>query len=186
MTTPTPPRSGNTVTGIESLDRKLDALESRIARKVVRSATAAGLTVLSKAIRDEITHDPGLSREAKRALKRAVGQRFQRRRRTSTLYEAKAGFGVGAARKKQPQRSGKNVTKAGRPIGTGLAGQNVHWFALGTQARYTKSRRFAGQIKPVRAVSRAIALRGSWAQDKMRIVGERKLAEEVAKLAKEK
>jgi hypothetical protein len=118
--------------GYEQLNRALAQLGSTVAKRVVKSATNAGLTVTSKAIKAAISAEPGLSPGLRRSLKKLVGKRFRKSKQSDNVV-AKAGFAVGSAQKKQIGRSGKNRG------GVGLSAQNVHWFALGTKTRRTGS-----------------------------------------------
>lgn len=135
------------VTGIAKVDARLAAVDSKIARKIVRKATAAGLKVVSDHIRTEIKAAP-ISAQLKRALLKTVGRRFKKNRKTG-MMEAKAGVAVG--KKTKPlARSGRNKG------GVGIGPRNVHWFVLGTKSRRVKKGgRFAGRITAVPVVARA-------------------------------
>lgn len=163
--------------GMEAVDRRLAELPGASARKVVRGGMNAGLAVLVKQMRREVTAEPGLSPNLKKALKRVINKRFKKRKRQDAL-DAKAGFAVGKAR--QPQRSGKNKT------GKGIGSKNVHWFALGTRLRRVKSTgKSVGKIKQVRIISRATSAAKGAALQQVRAVGLRTLEKEVNRLRRE-
>jgi hypothetical protein len=133
--------------GIKDVDRKLKRMESKDARKAARAGVGASLTVYGKAIRREIGAEAGASQRLKRALKKTIGRKAKRGRRTG--YEAKTGLGVG---KRKPIAGGR-----AKGAGVGVSKQNVHWFALGTKDRTQKSTgRSTGALKPIGAVRRAI------------------------------
>jgi hypothetical protein len=159
---------------MEAVDRRLAELPGASARKVVRGGMNAGLAVLVKQMRREVTAEPGLSPNLKKALKRVINKRFKKRKRQDAL-DAKAGFAVGKAR--APQRSGKNKT------GTGIGSKNVHWFALGTRLRrVTSTGKSVGKIKQVRIISRATSAAKGAALKQVRAVGLRTLEKEVNRL----
>lgn len=167
----------NQITGIAEVDQHLVDLESRARRQIVRNATNQGLTVIAKAIRQAIDQQPGISKELRRALKRLVGKRFRKRKRSDQI-DAIAGFGVGAAGKKRDaQRSGKNRG------GVGLSALNVHWFALGTQPRRNAAGHYRGAITPIRAVAIAYAASAETAAEKIKVTALLKIDEAVRKIA---
>lgn len=135
------------ITGVASVDRRLALLESKVARRIVRKSTTAGLKVVSDAIRAEIKAAP-ISPQLKRSLARTVGRRFKKSRKTGQL-EAKAGVAVG--------KKTKPLTRSGRNKGgVGIGPRNVHWFVLGTKNRTVKkTRQSSGRIKAVPVVAGA-------------------------------
>lgn len=166
------------VTGINELDKALANLDTKVARKVTRTAVNAGLTAMAKGIRTAISAAP-ISPQLKRALKRAVGKRFNRTRRGSKDMSAKAGFGVGKKRKTRvAKRSGK--TKGG----VGLSAANAHWFLLGTKDRTTKtSGRYTGRIVAVRIIQVAYKRNARAVFAWMERVGYAKLQSEIERMA---
>ncbi|WP_010586411.1 hypothetical protein [Schlesneria paludicola] len=143
------------LTGIASIDRKLASLATRESNKVARSAVNAGLADLAKSIRREIDSEP-ISPALKKALKATVGKRLETKTKSQFGAMAKAGFGVGKNTRARAARAAKRKAGRGARKGVGISANNVHWFALGTAQRYTKSpRRYVGGISPVRAVRRA-------------------------------
>lgn len=165
-----PSASLSKVTGVHAVDQQLIKLESKVARRIVRKATNAGLKEVTDAIRSEIKAAP-LSPQLRRALLRTVGRRFKKNRRTGQL-EAKAGVSVG--KKTKPlNRSGRNKG------GVGIGPRNVHWFILGTQNRTVKkTRRNSGRIKAVPVVARAGQKAGGTAKATMEKVAREELRKE--------
>lgn len=106
------------ITGDKELDRALARIEARASNRVVRSASARAGTVIRRAIRALIPY---------RSIKRSVGKR-QKRSKRSGRFEAKVGFGVGAASK--------------------VRAPHAHLIAAGTKPRYTKKGAFRGKVEP--------------------------------------
>lgn len=155
------------VTGIAEIDRKLNALASREANKIARSAINAGLTPLAQGIRREIDGE-NISTDLKRALKSTVGKRLETNAKARNGAYAKAGFGVGKNTRARAARAAKKKAGRGARKGVGISSNNVHWFALGTKQRFTKSpRRYVGAIAPIRAVRRAGQSAGSLVRPKV-------------------
>ena len=161
--------------GYEQLNRALTHLGSTVAKRVVKSATNAGLTVTSKAIKAAIGAEPGLAPGLRRTLKKLVGKRFRKSKQSDNVV-AKAGFAVGSAQKKQIGRSGKNRG------GVGLSAQNVHWFALGTQSRNTGSGASRGRITEVKVVANAYQVSKGAAVAAMKKKALERIEAEVKKL----
>jgi hypothetical protein len=110
------------VTGAEELSRQFAALHrgaGRIARRAVARA--------SESAADRIR-----SRIANPSVRGTIGARLVKSR--GEVAEAKIGAAVG----KRAATSTQNRT--GRP-GVGIDGRNVHWWFLGTKARYTGTKR---------------------------------------------
>lgn len=121
------------MTGLPDLDRKLQYMHTQAANKIARAVVRSGLNVAAKNIRKGIrpsiapkTPDKGIGTSLKRRSEGAVG---------------KAGVGVGAT-----QRKALNVVNRGRRKGVGVSARNLHWFALGTDDRYTGSTRIRGKL----------------------------------------
>lgn len=164
-----------------AIDRKLRELGDSVARRVVRAAVGSGQTVVAKEIRRAVDSEP-ISRELKRPLKKLVGKRYKRSKRSDAAF-AKVGFGVGAARKKDSAetvgRSGKNKSEKS----VGVSSANVHWFAAGTRKRTTKtSRANRGALTGVKVVARAYAASKSAASAAMKKKAIERIEAEIAKL----
>jgi|DEB0MinimDraft_3_1074331.scaffolds.fasta_scaffold104278_2 hypothetical protein len=123
-------------------DEQLKMALQNLADKQTRAAVNKGLTVcvreFAKGIKDQIPTNL-------KVLKRLVGSGLTKAKRKK--QGAKAGFAVGpAAKRKDPRRSGKNVTKAGKLKGVGLGARNIMWAAIGTKKRTVKkTRMYVGQ-----------------------------------------
>ncbi len=142
----------------------LAALEHEIPDQVARAVIAEAMDELEDAIHDELEADNEISPELKAALHTTVGRRGLRVGRS---YVGKVGFGVGRGYAARSKRSN------GRS-GVGVSGNNVHWFILGTQDRFTGKRswrvkgggrrtretgkpvRYSGRIQPIKVVQRAL------------------------------
>ncbi len=118
-------------------DERLKAALLNLADKRTRAAIQAGLRACVKEFAVGIKHH--IPADLKN-LQRLVGSGLTKAK--ARKQGAKAGFSVaGAFKRKQPKRSGKNVTKAGKPKGVGLGARNVMWAAIGTQDRVVKKTR---------------------------------------------
>jgi hypothetical protein len=98
----------------------------RAERRLARAAISAGLSELVKIERNAA---PKGTR-----IRQAIGSRFKKSRRTG-VHEAKAGLNVGK----------KNGTAP-----------HAHFFVLGTQPRYTKTRKFLGKMTANDFLKRAV------------------------------
>lgn len=137
------------VTGDYQLDKRLEAVGNRIARKAIASGLRAGLNTVVRAIRQEVDNQ---------RVKKVVASRFKRKTRLG-ITEAKAGAGVGKG-------SGSESSR-GRP-GVGISKQNAHWYFLGTSARFTKAGARRGRMPKSNAVSVGYAVSKQLAMSKVR------------------
>lgn len=136
------------VTGAKELDRKLAKLKRSVQNKVQRQAVLAGLRIITKAIKAEV---PSTWKEGRKAIgfsfvrgkKQNIGQTF-----------AKAGVGAGMKKKAREKRA-SNAKQRGKKKGIGIGVSNLHWFILGTQERFTGSKRVGAHRKGV--VSRRVS-----------------------------
>ena len=92
----------SSITGIPDVDRKLKHLAGRAARTIARKSVRKGNAEMVTAIRVETPIGPKPSKGRQRrhrpgAMKRSVGQRF-RKNRKSGIYEGAAGYNVGVKR----------------------------------------------------------------------------------------
>lgn len=130
---------------------KFDKLEKALKNKVGKKAITAGLKASSKAIKKLI---PSRVKDARKA----VGYRFEKEKKgpTKGAIIAKVGMGVGKQTKARKLKAVVNRAKAkqkrnekNKP-GVGIAGQNIHWFVLGTKKRETGSVRKRKQKNKVK------------------------------------
>ncbi len=137
------------------------AIEAHIARQG-RLALAQRAKAVQAATVSEILADSSLSEELKAALVPTVGMRVSG---AGLASYALVGFGVAGSGGGRSTRSGKNRS------GVGIGARNVHWFALGTEERFTgqrvrrtsggkrtvatgKRKHFSGRIQPIRILMR--------------------------------
>lgn len=114
------------LTGLPEVDAKLQRMylkdANRIARAVVRTGAERAAVLIRQKIPKSITPkeiDKGIGVSLKKIAKGA---------------SAKAGTGVGKS-----QKLALKIGSRGRRKGVGVSARNLHWFALGTQDRYTGS-----------------------------------------------
>jgi len=122
------------IVGIETLIRRMEALKQTSKVSVMRSAIRGGLNAIGKQMKADL--DP----KAKQG-KVAVKSKFKKGKKRIT---AKVGFGVGKKRGKTYPESKKS-----RTAGTGIDGNNVHWWVAGTTRRRTGFKRGKPTGKPV-------------------------------------
>lgn len=113
------------VEGLEEILKKMDSLAKGGGDRVASSMVRAGLNVVAKQMKKD------LSPKVKEARK-AVRTRFKRKKKAGTV-EALVGFGVGKRKKKPPKVVNSQGNRKG---GIGIGAQNIHWWVAGTQARY--------------------------------------------------
>lgn len=112
-----------------------------LANKALRKA----LSKIAANIRTEASRWPAASSRLRQVVKPTIGYRVELHRTTlnnqtiRTPKVAKVGFGVGKHKKHKTPRT--------RP-GVGVAKQNIHWFVLGTEDRFTQAGKFRGRIQP--------------------------------------
>jgi len=114
------------------LDRNIKRLQKEFPRKICRKALAELAKTSVKKIKATI---PGRLR----GIRKAIKWRHKKARYSKFGPEVKVGGGVG----KQKQTAGEATStknRKGRP-GVGLDGRNIHWWFLGTDKRYTGSKR---------------------------------------------
>jgi len=110
------------VTGDRKLDRQLDRLGDRTAKRINAAAVRSGMAVVRKAVKAEAPRGPTGN------LKRAIGARF-RKKRTTGIYEAKVGANVG-------KRSAAKLTRSGK-VQKANSAPHAHLVILGTSNRRT-------------------------------------------------
>jgi HK97 gp10 family phage protein len=118
------------ITGGPVLVAKLQLLEGKIQRKIVRTAIAAGNKILIQAARRAVpsAKTPGhTNRSLVKSIKGRIG-----RNRLKGVTEAKVGIGVGRRPSKAVQEKRKAAGKAAY-----FNAPHAHLFALGTTGRWT-------------------------------------------------
>lgn len=145
-------------------DQIQKAIEQRI-NASGRDALERRAEQLRDVVVSEIASDGSLSDELKAALIPTVGVRVTTK---GLATYAVVGFGVAGSGGGRSTRSGKHKS------GVGISANNVHWFALGTDDRFTgqrsyrirggtarrtvatgKRKHFSGRIQPIRILQRA-------------------------------
>jgi hypothetical protein len=122
------------LTGVRKLDRKLQALDRKVQKKLIRSAVNKALTIAKKAIQAEI---PGRYPD----LKKAVGKRLNKAKTGNQKGQTvgKVGAAVGMNAKRRAKMAEKKGPRK-RP-GVGIGPENAHWFLVGTGQRTRGYRR---------------------------------------------
>lgn len=124
------------VSGFEDLDRVFRELSKGMANRIARPGLAKAGRLVAKRVKAAI---PSKYKEARKAVK----SRSVKTRRNAGFASAKIGFHVGQkknARGKQKERSKKKK-------GVGLGSANAHWFAAGTDHRWTGTKRVGAHRK---------------------------------------
>lgn len=126
------------ITGEKEIDRKLERLEKKSARKVARRAVNKSTRTVTNAIKQEAPkgrrHRDALGRFATErkstvnTLSKAIGQRALKKSEAAGQVAAKTGVGVGKRKKKEGKRA-----------------PHAHLVALGTRRR--KRRKVGGVFK---------------------------------------
>ena len=168
--------------GVNKMIANLKKTQAKTARKIERASISAGLTPATKAIRSGVN---GTSADArlKKAARKTIGRSVKRKRLGESNYQGKVGFGVGKPSKKKRAAA---TARAKGGHGIGLSAANIHWFVLGTAARYHKSGRFTGILPAYLEgiVPRSMASARGLIKDAMRQKAKQVLARETAKLSK--
>jgi hypothetical protein len=121
------------VDGIKELASTFNALD-RDAQQIASAALRAGLNVIANQIKADI--DPKV-----RHVRKTVGVAFKRSTRKG-LRQAKVGFRVGKKVDLKAVRSGRSRG------GSGISGQNAHWWILGAGQKAPPRRRTSLTDKP--------------------------------------
>lgn len=116
------PKVGMHTYGADELSKNLLMFGENVSRRLIRPGLRSGATVIARAMRRAVPF---------KSLKKAIGVSSSRRGRG--IMQAKAGGGVGMKR-----LNIVNERKRKEP-GVGMSSRNIHWYTLGTKARYTGS-----------------------------------------------
>jgi hypothetical protein len=147
------------LTGDKEIDKALaEIAKVGTANRIARSGLTKGIRVGVKAMRSEV---PSKAKSVKKALNGYV-----KRQKKTGINIAKLGA-VGKQTKNNNERSTKE--------GVGIAGQNVHWYVLGTKVRRVKSKevmktklgRFMG--KEVAEMPSSPVVKEGWAKSKSEV-----------------
>lgn len=123
-------------TGFPELDAKLKYMATSAANVIVSRAVRVGLYEGAKWIRRRIapTLQAGLS-----ASDKGIGTSTSRKK--SNGASGKVGVAVGAASKNAKKLTRGSFVRRGKRKGEGISANNLRWFAMGTQDRWTGSKR---------------------------------------------
>ncbi|MFA7121295.1 MAG: hypothetical protein WC277_07420 [Bacilli bacterium] len=137
-----------TLTGDKELARRLDQLSKSGAKKACRAGLNAGANPILKAARAAVNSAPmpAGAGQGWASLKKTARQSL-RKRFVKGKLDVIIGFGVGstktkAAKKRKMSAHERYVAGQGfdrRLKGAGISEANIHWFVLGTAARYAKT-----------------------------------------------
>lgn len=123
------------LTGVDELDEQLSFLHTRVAARIAKKALRAGAVVVARHIRRAI----GVKNWVPHAADKGIGSIGKRAFRKN-FFEAKAGASVGASQRKE----GITVNR-GKRKGVGISSRNIHWFAMGTNDRWTGAKSSGGR-----------------------------------------
>jgi hypothetical protein len=144
--------------GLDALLAKLERLQNSTPKKAAKAGVVAGLTVLSKNLRQAI-NSSSASPAMKRAARLAVGKRLLLKEGMPGV--GKFGLGVGKQSKRKKEKAVKrSADKSQR--GVGISAANIHWPTMGTDERETSEHR-TGKMPAVLAgvVENAVSSSGS-------------------------
>lgn len=187
------------ITGLQELEENLSYIAQIPAKRIGGRVVMRMAQVLARGIRAQIR--PTI---APRIADKGIGYRRLRRQGQDAIL-AKIGVAVGRAGKNATKFTSKMAAKEfkrGKRPGVGVTAANLHWFALGTKPRYTgekltwkngrrvlaktgNARRYVGQIDKTKwggFVQRGFEASQSQAIEAGKVLGERLIAEEIARL----
>jgi len=125
-----------TVSGLEALSKNLENLSKGMRTKQITKAVSASAKAAVKLIKGEIP-------SRYKGARQSIGWRRPKRKYNGGQITAKVGVGVGKATEAKAKRTTKSHDKhkAGGKKGVGISAANAHWFFLGTDERYTGTKR---------------------------------------------
>jgi len=119
----------NGLKGLDKLQRTLNAIGDKASRKAAKAGVNAGMTVLTKHIRQGVNASP-VSARLKKAARMTIGKSLKMR---GGMPQAKGGFGVGRQSKRRKEKA--TARAAEKTAGVGISAANIHWPVLGTKKR---------------------------------------------------
>lgn len=150
------------VTGVKELDDRFQELGRKGMARVARSSIGKGLTVIKKAIQKAI---PPAAKYADRGhqtktIRGAIGTSMKVSKITGQ-QEAKVGAAVG-----KKQSAIRAFVRPGKKRGgVGISANNIHWYIMGTDRRYTRKKAYRGRMPQEPAVRRGAAASMQQAND---------------------
>jgi len=128
--------AGSAVSGVAELDMVFRELKKGMANRIARPGLLKAARVAAKKVKAAI---PSRMKDARKAVKsKSVKTKYN-----GGFASAKVGFNVGEKKKKR----GKLKPRSAKKKGVGLGARNAHWFALGTDHRWTGTKRIGGHQK---------------------------------------
>lgn len=119
-----------------ALAKVLEEIGSTVAYNVLKPALTKACRVIVKHIKKETP-------SRYKSVRKAIGFRVKKAKKTDVTVEAKAGAAVG----KRPKAGEEPSRKGNR--GVGISRANVHWWFLGTKRRTQKTTgRYTGYMDP--------------------------------------
>lgn len=119
------------VDGVPELDRVYTELKKGVANRIAKPGLMKAARMIAKRVKAAIP-----SRQ--KNLKKTIGVRSMKTKKNSGVAGVKVGVSVGSGRKTK----GRDKTKGRK--GVGISGRNAHWWFLGTEKRWTGTKRVGG------------------------------------------
>lgn len=123
-------------TGFAELDAKLQFMTTAAANRIAKAAVRVGLRESAKFIRSAM---PASIRAGILESDKGIGTTTNSKKANGT--SGKVGTGVGSSQNKAGQVNTRALKRRGKRKGVGVSARNLHWFGMGTEDRYTGSKR---------------------------------------------
>ncbi len=165
-------RDNDTIEGLDQILRKLTALETKGADKVLSAMIRGQMKPIEQQMKKDVDSQVKEGRKG-------VRSRFKHKKKKNFIT-AKVGFGVGKKKKNAP----KFVRKGNKRGGVGISAQNIHWWVAGTKNRQTKRNIVRGSMPAMQPGLAAIAATKSRGKQNAEMIkrGALALEKEVLKL----
>lgn len=127
----------STTVDAKELLKRMEQLSKAVRNKVGKKAISEGAKLMAKAIKREIP-----SRQ--KSARKAIGYSFKRPRsgKFKNMIFAKAGAGAGMKKEKRAKMAAAAKAKGRKgKKGVGIGASNVMWLLMGTDKRYTGTKR---------------------------------------------
>ena len=120
----------------KALDKQFDTLSKTVQNKIGKKAIMAGIKATAKAIKREVPSNL-------KGIRKAIGYSFKKPRsgKLRNVIFAKAGAGAGMKKQKRAKLNAADANKKRKRGGVGISVANAHWFLMGTENRFTGSKR---------------------------------------------
>lgn len=123
--------------GDRQLKKQMESLSKAINNRISKKALGVGTKIVAKAIKKQIPN-------SQKSARKAIGSSVQRPRKGAFKgwTFAKAGAGVGMKKaKRQKMRAEAKFNRNSKRKGVGIGVSNVMWLLMGTDDRYTGTKR---------------------------------------------